>query len=133
MSSVFRYADLPRADRGGNVSTTYLVAGRADQPPFTTGITEFAPGAALPLHHHNCDESVVVIEGAAVYQEGATDLELRAYDTTLVPAGVVHCFRNESEDVMKILWIYGSATPTRTLHDTGETFPIGSEPHGAQS
>ena len=91
------------------------------------GITSFAPDAGIPLHSHNCEESVVVLEGEALFEDEHGAHELRAGDTTLVPAGVVHRFANRGDTLMRILWIYGSADATRTIATTGETRPIAQE------
>ena len=44
---------------------------------------------------------------------------LRAYDTTYVPAGVVHHFMNESDSPMAILYIYPSPYVERHFPETG--------------
>jgi oxalate decarboxylase/phosphoglucose isomerase-like protein (cupin superfamily) len=51
---------------------------------------------------------------------------MQAFDSTLVPSGVVHRFINGGDQQLLILWIYGSISATRTLAATGETFQIGS-------
>lgn len=123
---VIRPEEAPRAQRGGGVRTTYLVTSDLGEASFMSGITEFDPGASLPFHSHNCDESVMVLEGRAVFAEQDHEVELRQGDTTWVPKGRVHRFCNEATDAMRILWVYGSDSPTRTLAETGETFPIRS-------
>jgi HTH-type transcriptional repressor of puuD len=107
------------------VRTVHLVTG-AIATQFLNGITEFDPGASLPLHSHDCEESVVVLEGQPAFEVGGEVIELEPGDTTWVPAGVVHRFFNRGSGPMRILWIYGSATAARTIAATGETFPIGS-------
>ena len=44
----------------------------------TTGQTTFQPGTGLPLHTHNCEESVLILEGEAVAQidDETFDLEV---------------------------------------------------------
>ncbi len=122
---VLRPREQAPFDRGGGVRTVHLVTG-AIATQFLNGTTEFDPGASLPLHSHDCEESVVVLEGEAAFEADGEAIELDAGDTTWVPAGVVHRFFNRGSGPMRILWIYGSATATRTMAATGETFPIGS-------
>jgi quercetin dioxygenase-like cupin family protein len=92
------------------------------------GITIIAPGAAIALHSHNCEESVIVIEGRGVVELDGMDHAVDTFDTTWVPANVPHRFRNTSrEHPLRIFWTYASADATRTLVATGETHSIGSE------
>jgi putative monooxygenase len=123
-TTVLHLSDLQPADRGGGVRTWSLVSRARGATSFLNGVTEFDPGAALPFHWHNCWESVVVLEGDAVfeYEDHATDLA--PTDTTWVPSGVVHRFRNRGSARMRIFWTYSSIDATRTIADTGQTFVI---------
>jgi putative monooxygenase len=124
--AVIRPGDVPAHDRGGGVRTHYLVTRGLGAHQFLNGMTEFDPGAALPFHSHNCEESVVVLEGDAGFETEDGTTRMRALDTTFVPAGRVHRFVNLGPATMRILWIYGSVDATRTLAASGETFAIGS-------
>jgi quercetin dioxygenase-like cupin family protein/SAM-dependent methyltransferase len=115
-------------DRGGGVRTRYVVTRELGAREFLSGITEFDPGASLPLHSHNCEESVVVIEGTALFELGDVSMEMLEGEATWVPAGSVHRFANNSDARLRILWTYGSANATRTIAETGETFEV--EPAG---
>jgi mannose-6-phosphate isomerase-like protein (cupin superfamily) len=88
------------------------------------GVTEFEPGASLQTHCHNCEESDVVLEGRAWFDCDGDIVELRPGDTTWVPAGTWHWFGNAGSEDLRILWSYGSADPTRTFADTGETISV---------
>jgi quercetin dioxygenase-like cupin family protein len=123
---VLRPHELPTVDRGGGVRTVALVTARLGARQFLNGITEFDPGASLPMHSHDCEESVVVLEGRAAFEDEEGTVEMAPLDTTWVPAGTVHRFSNRGEGRMRILWTYGSASATRTLAETGETFAVGS-------
>lgn len=108
--------------------TTPLVAPSVGARSFITGITELPPGAAVPFHRHNCEESVVLLEGEAAIDVDGQEHPLQPLDSTLIPANVAHRFRNLSATQrMRILWIYGSPDATRTLEATGETRPIAAE------
>lgn len=123
---LIRLQETRVVNRGGGVRTQRLVTTSRGARQFLTGITEFDVGASLPLHSHNCEESVVVLEGEATFETDATSYEMQAFDSTLVPSGVVHRFINGGDQQLLILWIYGSISATRTLAATGETFQIGS-------
>lgn len=115
-------------DRGNGVAT-YPYVGKWNSPDttVTTGITAFQPGTGLPLHSHNVEESVLILEGAATAQIGEEYVDLTAGNATWVPAGVPHRFRNRGETLMRIYWVYGGRDVTRTITATGETFAHLSE------
>ncbi|MGV9347403.1 cupin domain-containing protein [Streptomyces spiralis] len=126
--AVLRPAELPSFRRGGGATTTPLVTGAVGAQVFLNGITLFAPGAGIPLHTHNCAESVVVLEGDAVVEIDGTEHRLSPYDTTHVAAGTPHRFRNASTKApMRILWTYASVDATRTIVATGATARIDAE------
>ncbi len=120
--------ELPTYDRGGGASTTPLVGCGIGSDSFITGYTSFAPGVEIPFHSHNCQESVVLMEGEAVLDIDGMEYPLKAHDATFIPPNVPHRFRNLSKTApMRILWIYATLDATRTLADNGETRPVSAE------
>ena len=127
-ATILHPAALKAYERGGGARTIPLVSARLGAQSFINGITEFGPGAQIPWHFHNCEESVMLLEGRAVFDIGEAHHDLVAQDTTFIPAGVPHRFRNASDtEGMKILWIYGRVDATRTLVATGETRAVSAE------
>jgi quercetin dioxygenase-like cupin family protein len=125
---VLRPDQIKSHDRGGGARTTPLVLPSIGASTFINGITEFAPGTKIPFHSHNCEESVVLLEGHAYMDINGEVHELKPLDTTFIPPNVPHRFRNKSDtEPMKILWIYASVHATRTLTESGETRPITAE------
>jgi quercetin dioxygenase-like cupin family protein len=125
---ILRPSQLPRSERGGGAFTTPLVSAHIGARGFVNGITEFGPGASVPFHSHNCEESVVLLEGEAILEADGQEHRLGPLDTTWIAPNVVHRFRNASSTTpMKILWTYASLEATRTLASTGETRLISSE------
>ncbi|MGW9349140.1 cupin domain-containing protein [Nocardiopsis flavescens] len=115
-------------DRGNGVSTTpYVGKWNSGQASVTTGVTAFAVGTGLPLHSHNCEESVLVLEGLATAEIDGEYFDLEPGQATWVPAGVPHRFLNRGDAVMRIYWLYGARDVTRTITATGETFEHLSE------
>jgi HTH-type transcriptional regulator, repressor for puuD len=125
---VLHPGEIEQFDRGTGVKTIPLVGKwNAEGNRVTTGITVFGPGTAIPLHTHNVEETVLVLEGEATAVVGEQEFELVAEDATWVPAGVPHCFRNRGQRQMRIYWVYGGRDVTRTICSTGETFEHLSE------
>jgi mannose-6-phosphate isomerase-like protein (cupin superfamily) len=119
---VLRARDVEPVPRGAGVRTFPLVGPwNADGDGVTSGITEFEPGVGIPLHTHNVDETVLVLEGRAAFQLGDEDLELGVGDATWVAAGVPHRFRNPGPGRLRFHWVYSARHITRTICETGET------------
>ena len=125
---VLRPRDIKPHERGGSARTTPLVTRGIGSTSMLNGITEFGPGAAIPLHTHNCEESVLVLEGDAIAELDGVQYPMGPTDTTWVPANVPHRFINASDsNTMRIFWTYASIDATRTLVATGETRSVDSE------
>ncbi len=126
-AKLLRFEDAPRVDRG-NGATTFPMVGKQDgSQAFSAGITSFQPGVDVPMHSHNVEEMVIILEGHGECVLDGVTKPVKTWDTTYVPANMVHCFRNTSDAQMSIMWVYGSTNVTRTFADTGITVPHLSE------
>lgn len=125
---VLRPSALPVHERGGGARTTALVTASIGASAFINGITTFEPGSAIPFHSHNCEESVMLLEGDAMLDMEGQEVRLQPLDTTWIPPNVSHRFRNLSEtQPMKIFWIYARVDATRTITETGQTHFVSAE------
>ena len=118
---ILKIDSLPVVDRGNGIQTIPLVTKELGSKHLTTGITRFPVGAMVPMHSHNCDEQVTILEGEAEAELDGERHRLHAYDTTLVPANKPHRFVNVGTTPLAILWIYTAVEVTRTFAETGET------------
>ena len=126
--AVLRPAALPAADRGGGNRTIPLVGPGCGAQQLLNGITVIAAGSQINEHFHNCEESVMVLDGAAIAVLGGAEHPMGPGDTAWVPANVPHFFRNASQaEPLRIFWTYADAHATRTLVATGETRPVAAE------
>jgi mannose-6-phosphate isomerase-like protein (cupin superfamily) len=130
---VLRAADIEPFDRGTGVSTLPFVGKwNAEGNTVTTGITTFAPGTQIPLHTHNVEETVLILEGEATAVIGDDRYDLSVNDATWVPRDVPHCFINRGQGRMRIYWVYGGRYVTRTICATGKTVEhLSDEDRGA--
>ncbi|MFC9553474.1 cupin domain-containing protein [Rhodococcus sp. NPDC056960] len=127
---VLKSGEITPRQRGGGARTIPLVSQQVGAKDFLNGITMFGPGAAIPEHIHNCDESVLIIRGSAVAHIDGVEYPVTVGDNSFIPAGIAHFFQNTSDtDELHIFWTYASVDANRTIVATGVTTRIDEE-HG---
>ncbi len=119
-SALRREADRPRIARGGGASTVQMITPDTGARNILNGFTDIPPGGGIPLHFHDCEESVLIVTGHALIEiEGALH-PAQAGDVCWIAAGLKHRFSNPSPDTaLRIFWTYASAAATRTLVESG--------------
>jgi mannose-6-phosphate isomerase-like protein (cupin superfamily) len=84
------------------------------------GYGVFEPGARLPCHRHEFDESITIVQGMATCVVEGRRYELSGNATVLVPQGRCHYFINLTLEPMAMVWVYAGEQPDRIVMD--ETF-----------
>ena len=121
MAELIRFAEAEPIARGDGIESIRLTPTPLEEQGFSMGVTTFPPGTSIRLHSHNTVEQVTVLEGEGVAVLNGEEIPARPYDTTQIPSGEFHRFINTGTATMRILWVYGATSVTRTYADTGET------------
>ena len=96
---------------------TITVPGEASEGRFALIEFLFPQWASPPLHTHPQDESYVVLEGHLTIQAGEQRFELAAGGSALVPMGVPHTFRVDSQGGARVLVLSTPAGLDRLVRD----------------
>jgi quercetin dioxygenase-like cupin family protein len=54
----------------------------------TSGVSVYPVGTGAPMHSHNCDEHVTILDGFAEVLVEGTVTRLSRYDTTYIPSPI---------------------------------------------
>ena len=114
-SAILREAEFPKIARVSGATTTQPVTPACGAEAFLSGFTDIPPGAAIPLHYHNCEEAVLVVSGKATVEVDGAEFRALAGKVVWQPENVPHRFINPSEtETLRIYWTYASVNATRT-------------------
>ena len=96
--------------QGHRVGNVEFLARTADTPRFNFGIIEIAPGRELEQHVHDQeDDSFYILEGEMIFLFGDDSATAPPGTFVLAPPGVVHGFRNDGKEPVRMLNIHAPA------------------------
>lgn len=116
---IVRFEEAPKYELAERAVFTDLFGSRFGAAGICGGYGRFEPGASLPCHIHDYDESITIVTGRAVCQVMGRRYELSNCDTALVPTGRPHRFLNESSEPMAMIWLYAGGEPGRKILEAG--------------
>ncbi len=115
---VTRCGTAPRYAAGPNTGfVDYLNSDLIPGIEMSGGYGLFQPGARLPAHLHDFDESICIIDGTATCFVEGRKHTLGDRATALQPRGRVHYFINETNVPMAMIWVYAGPMPERIMVD----------------
>ena len=104
-------ADLSTPGRSGLAMVGAAIGAKS----LRVGISTFQPGVRIPLHIHDAEEAIVIIDGEASCRVADEYFTLHPYDTVHVPAGTPHHFWNDSQAPFTFVAIYPATEVKRTI------------------
>jgi len=81
------------------------------------------PGAETPIHYHDCEEVVVVIQGSGQLTIGEEITEFSSNHTLIIAPEVVHQLINSGNEEIFLLATF-SSTPANVFTPEGEKLPL---------
>lgn len=98
---------------------TFVVTGEETGGAYFAMEARVPPGGGPPPHiHRREDETFYVLEGSCTFRLGDRRVTGRAGDFVNVPRGLVHCFRNDGDEPMRMILTF---TPAGIEHFFEET------------
>jgi quercetin dioxygenase-like cupin family protein len=89
----------------GATGTTirWLIAKDDGAPNFAMRLFEIEPGGQTPLHDHENEHEVFVLEGEGTVRREGKDIPISPGTAVFVPGGEKHCFKNSGEAPFRFL------------------------------
>ncbi len=116
MAHITDSAGIPDEELSEGVTVQILTGDDSGSNSLRVGTATFRPGAGLPCHTHDFDESITILSGEANIFVDDRRVLMRPHDTAFVPAGSPHRFANgHPADPMVMLWVYAAASTARNL------------------
>jgi len=102
------FNSVEHEERRPGVLLSSLVDGETGATEISSGVAEFAAGAKAPLHYHDAEESVIVIEGEGLMVIDGEEHIVRPNDAAFIPPDAHHSIANHGDEPFKISWTYAS-------------------------
>ena len=78
------------------------------------------PGGVIPLHYHDCEESLTFLSGEVEVTLGEERHRVGADTTVFVPEGVLHEVRNVGKEPARLIAVFARAAPAVLYPDAEE-------------
>ena len=91
------------------------------------------PGAAVPLHKHTVEETMLVLEGTVWVHVGDERHVVGPQNTVIIPADTPHAWGNSGSGVARLLWAFAGPDPfgdATYLEGQPPAVPMRSAPSG---
>ena len=102
----FHYSKVQaqEADEGASkLRVRWLITKEMGAPNFAMRLFEMESGGFSPLHSHNWEHEVFVLEGEGVAVSDKGETKLKAGDVVFVPPNELHQFKNNGKQTFKFL------------------------------
>jgi len=81
----------------------WVIDGNDGAPTFAMRIFDIQPGGYTPLHTHDWEHEVYVLEGECEVTSAEDSKRAKAGDAVFVPGGELHQFRNTGGTLLRVM------------------------------
>ena len=101
----FDEIDLEKVDAEGASKTNirWLISQKDKAPNFAMRMFEIEPNGHTPLHSHNWEHEVFILEGEGLLVTDKGDMAFKTWDVIYVDPKVSHQFKNTGETILRFL------------------------------
>jgi quercetin dioxygenase-like cupin family protein len=102
----FHYTDVEAKDAGEGTSkltVRWLISKEIGAENFAMRLFEMDAGGFSPLHSHNWEHEIFILEGEGVAVSGEKTVKFEAGDAIFIPPNEKHQLRNNSDKPCKFL------------------------------
>ena len=100
------YTDIEAKDAGEGTSKLtirWLITKDMGAERFAMRLFEMQPDGHSPLHSHQWEHEIYILEGEGVAFDGTKEKRVKAGDAIFIPSNEKHQLRNNSKKVLKFL------------------------------
>jgi quercetin dioxygenase-like cupin family protein len=96
--------EAKEADEGASkLKVRWLITKETGAPTFAMRLFEMEPGGHSPLHNHDWEHEVYVLEGEGLVVGGKEEKKIKEGDAVFVPPNEKHQFKNNGKKILKFL------------------------------
>ena len=111
---IIRHEDIPAEQTRPGMKGRRILNKERGSATTTMGDSIMSPGAKIPLHTHQNEETIVVVEGTLDFIVGNERKSCKPISTLFAPAGVPHSIINNSKADARILTFHPVHNPQTT-------------------
>jgi quercetin dioxygenase-like cupin family protein len=103
---VFHYTDIQAqvAEEGAEgVTVRWVIDGSTGAPNFAMRVFEIRPAGHTPLHEHDWEHEVFILEGCGKVRGAAQERAFGPGDVIFIPEGERHQFINQGDQTVRLI------------------------------
>lgn len=105
--------EIPAEDGVKDTTIRWLIANKDGAENFAMRIFTLQPGGHTPLHAHDWEHEVFIVEGEGKIMSVEGEKSFKPGDFAFVPAGETHQFKNTGDTAARILCLVPCKLPEK--------------------